>query len=230
MKEESDRKHESNSLPIEVSVDFAAKYLGTTERTIINYLKARQLIGQKVGKKWFISRESLIVMRPIGRSLIEAQLPPIENPRSARQESRKAKEGDRKAWELVKSPKRNPMRLNAFSHLKDAYEIIERDREELAENNHEFFRVSLLEIGDDLGAGFYSFGPMKRKLYGRARIRAGRLVARAVLLCAPPGVFMVLCQLVEAIAFLCRSLERKSLLAFNEGTKQKERGRENVQT
>lgn len=198
--------HAVNTEP-EVSVKITAKYLGTTERTIINYLKSGHLRGKKVGKEWFIESGSILVMRPKGSPIQQAVLPPIENPKSASQEGggRSAKE-----WELVKTPKRNPMKLNAFARLKEVFDAMKNADEGFSETGYEFFRQALFEIGDDLSAGYYSFGPIKGKLYSRARIRAGRLVSRALLKGAPAGFTLVLCQLVESIAYLCRSLEKRS--------------------
>jgi len=150
-------------------------------------------------------------MRPKGSPLVDAILPPIENPNSVNQENRQNRStGTNKEWELVKSPKRSPLKLNAFVHLKDAFEVLNQADEGFSETGLQFFRQALLEIGDDLSAGYYSFGPIKNKLYGRARIRAGRLVSRALLKRAPQGFTMILCQLVESVAYLCRSMERKA--------------------
>jgi hypothetical protein len=201
-------QYEDQNLPIEVTVDFAAKYLCTTERTIINYLKSRQLKGNKVGKKWFILSESLQVMRPQGYSLQQATLPPIENPKNINQENRSSKSGNQ--WEFVKANKRSPLNLNAFGHLLGALEILENNSEDFSVEKKTFFASSILEIGDDLGAGYYSYGTIKRQLYGRARMRSGRLVSRSLLQKSPVGFTLALCQSVEAVSFLCRNLERRA--------------------
>lgn len=200
-------------MPPEVDVGFAARYLGTTERTIINYLKARQLSGEKVGKKWFIKSESLLRLRPYGTALEQAVLPSEENPKSIRQHENENRKNRRpgKDWNLVKSSKRNPANLNGFAHVVEALDILERNEEDFHPEQSDFFKNALMEIGDDLGAGYYSFGLTKRKLYARARIRSGRLVSRALLQKAPKGLTMILCQVAEAVSFLCRSLEKKSL-------------------
>lgn|GEM_PF-5116503 len=196
------------NFPPEVTVDLAAKYLCTTERTIINYLKAHQLKGKKVGKKWFILTESLLAMRPQGTPLQATELPPIENPQSSNQEART--KSSTKKWELVKAPKRSPLNLSAFTTLSGALEILKNNSEDFSADELTFFTNSLLEIGDDLGAGYYSYGLIKRKLYGRARLRSGRLVSRSLLQKSPAGFTMALCQNVEAVSFLCRNIERRT--------------------
>lgn len=203
----------TTELPVEVDVEFAARYLGTTERTIINYLKARQIDGEKVGKKWFIKSASLARLRPEGSALKDAVLPAPENPKSVNQHEREARRDKHpKDWSLTKS-RRNPMNLGSFVHLKDAADLIDRDRESFSETDGGFLKAALVEIGDDLGAGYYSFGPLKRKLYGRARLRAGRLVSRAILMQAPQGLMMLLCQLADAVAYLCRSIDKRMTAA-----------------
>lgn len=98
----------SMDMPLEVSVAFAAKYLGTTERTILNYLKSKQLQGQKVGKLWFIKTDSLFKMRPQGARLHQAVLPSIENPKSINQENRKDHYSVRSCEVVGASKKRVP--------------------------------------------------------------------------------------------------------------------------
>lgn len=93
--------------------------------------------------------------------------------------------------------------------LQEAWDLLQRIKESIFEEDYRFFSQELLTIGDEIGAGYYSFGVVKRKLYGRARVRAGRIVSRAVLLNMPQGFFLSLCNIVEAIVFLCRKLERK---------------------
>lgn len=206
----SDEPKSPEDFPPEVGVAFAAKYLGTTERTILNYLKSRQLEGQKVGKPWFIKTTSLFKMRPPGTTLRQAVLPPIENPKNLNQEKRESRKNVRtKNWDLIKGPKRNPLRLNAFARLKESADLV-TSIEELVPGERDFFETAVQEVGDDLGAGYYSFGPIKKKLYSRARLRSGRLVSRSILLNTPAGLVMSFCQLAEAVSYLCRSLDRRS--------------------
>jgi hypothetical protein len=200
-----------DDLPVEVDVKFAARHLGTTPRTVINYLKSRQLEGEKVGKEWHIRTESLFRLRPRMASLKEVVLPAVENPKSKSQfEKEKRKAGSGANWSLTKA-KRHPMKLRSFAHLKEAVDLLNRDRTELSDQDAEFLQNALEEIGDDLGAGYYSFGPMKRKLYLRARIRAGRVVSRSILYESPQGMIMAFCQLADSISFLCRNLDRRKV-------------------
>lgn len=42
----------------EISVDYVAKTLNVSERTVLNYIKTHQISATKVGKRWFIDRVS----------------------------------------------------------------------------------------------------------------------------------------------------------------------------
>ena len=45
---------------IELSVKEASEMLGVTTRSILNYIKAKEIMAVKVGKSWFIKEPSLI--------------------------------------------------------------------------------------------------------------------------------------------------------------------------
>jgi len=198
---------DSQDFPVEVSVEFASKHLGVTERTVTNYLKSNQLKGEKVGSKWFIDSESLKTFRGQRQPLSEVKLPTLENPLSENQE-KKVKGRALKSWEFKKGTKRHPGKLHSYRYLEESFNLLVRIREEISEEYFDFFHEEVLLLGDDLSAGYYSFGPVKRKLYGRARIRSGRLVSRAIFYGLPEGFLLSLFPIVESISFLCRRMDK----------------------
>lgn len=194
----------------EVSIMVASRWLGVTERTLLSYLKSKQIQAVKVGEDWFIKSESVITIRPLGTSLQDVVLPELENPLSQKQqESRNRKKSGNSTWQLKKTARRSPERLNCFVRLQDAWDLFNIIKPELPTNSIDLFEKEMLLIGDELSAGYYSFGGVKRKLYARARLRAGRLISRCLLLEGPQGFYMSLCHVVEAISFLCRKMDIK---------------------
>ena len=198
----------AENFPEEVSVEFASKYLGVSQRTIVNYLKAKQLDGTKVSKKWFIKKSGLLKIRPLGASLFDAQIPDEENPLSQhQQEMRSRGDKDLKKWELKKLPRRTPNSLISFTRAKEAIYILGVIQAELKNEDREFYKKELEYITDDIASGFYSFGIVKNKLYVRARMRAGRIVGRSMINEMPKGFQVSLIYLVEAIGQLIRKIE-----------------------
>lgn len=206
----------AESFPEEVDVEFSAHYLGVSPRTIVNYLKTKQLLGVKVGKKWFIKKEGLLKIRPFGQTLKETIIPDEENPLSAHQEKMRSKNKKLNEWELKKRPKKTPLGLLSFGRAKESLLILEEIKEELEQDNINFYKEELLSIVDDLSAGFYSFGLTKRKLYGRARVKAGRITGRALVQELPQGFNVSLMYLVESIARLCHKMEDRIKVKDNE--------------
>ena len=202
----------------EVSSEEAARWLGITTRSLLNYLKAKQIEGVKVGEDWFVKSQSILQLRPLEVPLPEVVLPEIENPLSRHQHEKQNKKNG-SAWQLKKGRRRSPRRLNCFVLLQESLDLLKFIKGEMTEDLFRFFENELLALGDELGAGYYSFGLSKRKLYTRARIRAGRVVSRSLLMDSPQGFSMSLCQVVEAVTYLCRKMERKeAVLGKNKTT------------
>ncbi|MBX3039652.1 MAG: hypothetical protein KF789_02950 [Bdellovibrionaceae bacterium] len=192
----------------EVSSEDAARWLGITTRSLLSYLKAKQIEGVKVGDDWFVKSQSVLRLRPVGIPLPEVILPELENPLSRHQHEKQNKKNG-SAWQFKKGLRRSPRRLNCFVLLQESLGLLKSLKSEMSEDIFQFFKSEILALGDELGAGYYSFGLSKRKLYARARIRAGRMVSRSLLVDSPQGFSMSLCQTVEAVTYLCRKMERK---------------------
>jgi len=197
----------NNQLPPEVDVETAAKYLGITARTVINYLNSRQIKGEKVGKKWFIKSESLLLIRPVQTELNQFELPALENDTSKTQFENKNK-NSKKSWQFKKMPSRSPKNLNCFLRLQECYVLLKNIEADISTDDFIFFSAELLAIADDLAAGYYGFGFTKQKIYSRARFRSGRVVGRAIMKAMPDGFFVSLCGVVEAISYLCRKIDK----------------------
>lgn len=198
----------AEKFPEEVDVEFAAKYLGVSPRTIVNYLNSKQLDGIKVAKKWFVKKSGLLKIKPLGASFFEALIPDEENPLSKHQlEMKNRGDVNLKKWELKKLPRRTPNSLLSFSRARESVYILNVIKDELDQANYEFYKKELESITDDIAAGFYSYGILKIKLYGRSRMKAGRIVGRAMVNEMPKGFCVSLIYLVEAIGQLIRKIE-----------------------
>lgn len=198
-------------MPVEVDVDFASQYLGVTSRMVTNYLKADQLKGVKVGAKWFIDSESLQSFRAQKQPLRQVKLPALENPLSYAQQNKLKDRSLSKQWKLKKNIKCHPGRLRSYTLLVECVDLLFKIKSEIKPSEFDFFWEELILWGDDLSAGYYSFGQVKRKLYSRARVRMGRLISRAQLYQAPQGFTLSLCAIVDSISHLCRRLDNKEL-------------------
>ena len=200
-------------LPEEISVEEAAKILGISSRSVTNYLSSRQLEGVKVGKKWFVKSTSVLAIRPQGMPLHEIKLPALEEPRSKHQVEKQPG----KKWEPLKekTSQRGLQKLSAFIRLHNAYLFFLQIAQEI-ENPAicTFIKTELESVTGDVGAGYYSFGPMKLKLYTRARIKMGRLVSIVLLNNESMGPqFSTLCMdSANAIAALCKRIEKPRLI------------------
>ena len=197
------------TLPQEISVEEAARILGISSRSVTNYLTSRQLDGVKVGKKWFVKSSSVLAIRPPGTPLHEIKLPLLEEPRSKPQVEKQPE----KRWRPLKEkpPQRELQKLSSFLRIHSAYLFILGIAGELENKTlFDFVKGELESVAGDIGAGYYSFGPMKLRLYTRARLKMGRLVSIVLLnneLMGPQ--FSTLCMdAANAIAALCKRIEK----------------------
>lgn len=143
---------------IEVSVEQAASILGTTSRTVLNYISLKQIKATKVGKSWFIDRaslESFAGEKKKGHVEVDNK----EYPRRSRRSDAKnvtALACYRLSVEAFSMPVWEPSESNPYSHrlLEIKFKVLEH-----------------------LGAGYYSFGSGKRQHYDIARGLVGSSVA-----------------------------------------------------
>ena len=102
-------------------------------------------------------------------------------------------------------------KLTAFARLKEAHALYKLVEHEITEEPlRQFIGSEITAIADELGGGYFHYGPTKLRLYSRARSRAGRLVARTMLGDSPDGLTWALVQMAESVAALCRRMTRSA--------------------
>ena len=139
----------------ELSVGEAAEFLGKTERTIRLYITEKTIKARKVGKRWYVDRKSL------------------EDFRKSSGNFRKSSGNFRKYDDSFpeKGPETSanagPNRLACFRLARQAFALPlwQKDRAELSQVREGVFRA--------LGAGYYSYGSLKREYYTEARAHIG---------------------------------------------------------
>lgn len=164
------------SKDLEFSVYEAAQILGVTTRSVLNYIKHKEIEAVKVGKSWFIKAPSLDAFYqrhgfnkkdpPPSTTLQEAKSQPIEAP-SARTIETKRKKG----FSISK------LRLHQLccEYLKK----VSPDQLSLTtpevKNKIAILKIEAIEL---LGAGYYSYSNHeKQALYKKARERVGGLLS-----------------------------------------------------
>lgn len=178
----------------EVSVGDASHFLGVSTRSVLNYIKSKEIEALKVGKSWFINKASLeaFSMRYGMRreAISESKEGFSENSESVGENKllfpkdsegnrnfRKGDSGFPKDSE-TSAKKFSVKNLRLFIRVKEIlgqipFEKLELQRE--VEKRLVELRYSAVEF---LGAGYYSFLPAKKmELYNLSRQRVGALVA-----------------------------------------------------
>ena len=161
---------------LEISVKDTAHLLQVTERSVLNYLKARRIHGVKVGKEWFVDRVSIEAFaRRYGLPLCHDQPSAVPNlqipalspaPKTPQPES--------------KPRQRNPLsKLKVFAlclEVLNSGKFAElKQKESPLESRLLILKMAVFE---ELGAGYYAF-QFKEKLdrYRQARSILGAILA-----------------------------------------------------
>ena len=132
----------------ELSVGEAAEFLGKTERTIRLYITEKTIKARKVGKRWYVDRKSLEDFRKSSGNFRKYDDSfPEKGPET--------------------SENAGPNRLACFRLARQAFALPlwQKDRAELSQVREGVFRA--------LGAGYYSYGSLKRKYYNETRAHIG---------------------------------------------------------
>jgi excisionase family DNA binding protein len=143
---------------IEVSVEQAASILGTTSRTVLNYISLKQIKATKVGKSWFIDRASLEYFageKKKGHYEVNSK----EYPRRSR-----------------RSDAKNVTALACYRLSVEAFSMPVWQSSEGATYSQRLIDIKF-KVLEHLGAGYYSFGTSKRQHYDIARGLIGSAVA-----------------------------------------------------
>jgi len=163
---------------------------------VLNYIKARQIKASKVGKRWFVDRESLEQFNQTGGrglrafpSSVDADFS-ITAADSEDAATTPARPTDRSSGESRARPDseqstRPRRRKGSSKTVKDlacyrlALAAFQRPLWQSADANPfaERLNVVRLQILEHLGAGYYSFGPGKHHHYNSARGLIGSALA-----------------------------------------------------
>ena len=144
--------------PIEVSVEQAASILGTTSRTVLNYIGSKQIKATKVGKSWFVdsaSLESFAGEKKRGCTDSGDK----EYPRRSR-----------------RSDAKNVTALACYRLSIEAFSMPMWNSPESIQYTQRLSDIKF-KVLEHLGAGYYSFGASKRQHYDSARGLIGSAVA-----------------------------------------------------
>ena len=178
-----------NKNNIEVSVKEAAEMIGVSTRSIINYIKAKEIAAIKVGKSWFIKEPSLIAFSQrhgisIGQNNNNDEPEPDDNPENhslqeeatpvtiKSKDSRQPK--NKKARYIIKNLKLYEIAHKAF-HMKKWTELnSDQSQTQLLLKLYDL-KLAALEL---IGAGYHSFDKKeKRNLYNQSREKVGGILA-----------------------------------------------------
>lgn len=150
-----------NKTKLEISVQEAADHLGVTTRTVLNYIRQKEIEAIKVGKNWFIKSPSLdaLVIR-YGFKKLRSQNP---EEIGGDTETHKIKpiagitEGKRKKTQSLAT-------LRLFEVVKSSLIDTNLEKENQAFLLDHFNHLKLEAI-EYLGAGFYAFEFQHKKSY-----------------------------------------------------------------
>ncbi|MCX6106553.1 MAG: helix-turn-helix domain-containing protein [Proteobacteria bacterium] len=215
---------------VEITVDQAATLLGTSERMVLNYIKARQIKAAKVGKRWFVDRASIEQFRntggrgvrafPLGSESVGATSG-AGSPNKTAALPRERSDDNSEVLSEGEQSTRQHRRKGSGKTVKDlacyrlALVAFERPLWQRAEGNPHAERLASLrlQILEHLGAGYYSFGPGKHHHYNCARSLVGSALALIysddqVMVRFPDDVAYLEQELLVAFASLLRKIER----------------------
>lgn len=195
----------------EVTVQAASDFLGVTQRTVINYIRAKEIEAVKVGKSWFIKRPSLDAFSQ--RYGIRAAAPQQEP-----KETEVPADPPRK--EPVEKPEgasanHSVTNLRLFSIAADVLKALTPEALPGESSFREKVDQLRLQALENLGAGYYSFDPMsKASLYRRSRERVGGILALLYFASndqqgEQPLIAKIESELMPAYSALIRRMEKK---------------------
>lgn len=154
--------------PVQVSVTEAARMLGISSRSVLNYIKGREIAAIKVGKKWHVERASVEVFKQTHgfAENFDAEVKE-EDSSSERKEGAVSKSqtlASLRCYQICKTafemPKWNPVKVSD-PRLHDRLVLL---------------RNTALE---SLGAGYYSFhSASKARHYEQSRNAVGAILAQ----------------------------------------------------
>jgi len=206
----------TNAASLEITVEQAAALLGVTPRSIINYIRLKEIEALKVGKSWFINRISLEAFQQryglSPRPGIESA-PEIEKDAEVEieAETEPATRRERRATYPVHGLRLFQIMRDTLARL-DAHNWLPPDRPDLKRKLSEL-KFEALEY---LGAGFYAYGAHnKAALYNRSREKVGGMLCLLYFhqsqgCPVPDDVAKIEEELMPAYSSLIRRIEKKN--------------------
>ncbi len=209
----------------ETTVDEAAIELGVTARSVLNYIKTKEIEALKVGKSWFIKKASLdafkqkhgFISKNDPSEELSEKTPVSENfPKNTEisekvQTTRATGKKEKRDIYPVQS-----LRLFQIAHetlyALDVQSLLPKDRPDL----HQKFLNLKMEALEFLGAGFYTYSSRNKAiLYGRSREKVGGMLSLAYFYQQEkdkpaPNILKIEEELMPAFSSLIRKIEKKN--------------------
>ena len=172
-----------NNKSHQITVDQAAAFLNVTARSVINYIKAKEIEAIKVGKIWFVNAASLDSFKQRYGFKVAAAAQ-VSNPPEGTEPIEIKKDSvlsSSKSSGNIKRKEAYPVgKLRLFQIAKevlsdfDAPSFFPKDRSDLGKKVLQL-KTEALEY---LGAGFYSYGSRNKvMLYNRSREKVGGILS-----------------------------------------------------
>ena len=161
----------------ELTVKDAASFVGVTNRTIINYIKSKEIEAIKVGKNWFIKEPSLHAFAKrygFSEALAEDKNDDIDDVEDALIEISEIE----KVPIIIKN-KHVLLSLRLYQIAREAFLMTEWKKIEAQDLTRWEERLSILKFEslEFIGAGYYSFDLKEKiKLYKKSREKIGGIV------------------------------------------------------
>ena len=212
---------------IELSVKEASELLGVTTRSILNYIKAKEIMAIKVGKSWFIKEPSLIAfskkynLGDFKSDLKNSQEKSGEKEQGPAENSLANSNGPIKNKPFVrKNPKKKQYIVNTLKLYEIASQAFSMKKWQELEKSNELnlpmqrihsLKLDALEL---IGAGYFSFNKNeKRNLYNQSREKTGAILAilyidLKVKELWSDEVYFIENQLLAAYSSLIRKMEK----------------------
>lgn len=191
----------------ELTVEEAAALLGVTPRSVVNYIKSKEIEAIKVGKAWFINPASLDAFKK--RYGFSSHTPEVME--NFRKISEPHKNREKKELYPVHNLKLFQIAKEVLTGM-NSKTIFPENRPDL-EQKLRTLKVEALEL---LGAGFYAFGSQNKSiLYNRSREKVGGILSLVYFYHEtneklPKGILKIEEDLMPAYSSLIRKIEKKS--------------------
>lgn len=196
----------------EVTVQAASDFLGVTQRTVINYIRAKEIEAVKVGKSWFIKKPSLDAFSQrygIWATSEEKNKEKQKEPSETNDEPSDKFSGDKT------ENTHSVAKLRLFCIATEIFKDLDTESITGIPSFNEKIQQLSLQALENLGAGYYSFDPINKAiLYRRSRERVGGILALLYFVSkeqaeTSPLISKIESDLMPAYSALIRRMEKK---------------------